>query len=101
MSTSNRKHTLQQAAGRIGVHEKTLRKYIRAGLLRAFKTPSVSKFGGRFRIAELDLEKFRARHMTTTAPIAAPEIESEKIVAPRADSSQKISQGDERRENLF
>jgi excisionase family DNA binding protein len=93
--------TLQQAAGRIGVHEQTLRKYIRAGLLRAFKTPSVSKFGGRFRIAEADLEKFRARHMTTTAPIAAPSIESEQTVAARPGCTQKISQGHERRENLF
>lgn len=68
--------TLQDAAERIGVHEQTVRKYIRAGLLRALKTPSVSKFGGRFRIAETDLEKFRARHMTTLRPIVAPQIEA-------------------------
>ncbi len=76
MSRPERMLTLQDAAQRIGVHEQTVRKYIRAGLLRALKTPSVSKFGGRFRIAETDLEKFRARHMTTLDRIPAPAIEA-------------------------
>jgi len=55
MSRPDRMLTLQEAAGRIGVHEQTVRKYIRAGLLRALKTPSVSKFGGRFRLDFLSL----------------------------------------------
>ena len=76
MTRHDRMLTLQDAAQRIGVHEQTVRKYIRAGLLRALKTPSVSKFGGRFRIAETDLEKFRARHMTTLDRIPAPAIQA-------------------------
>lgn len=67
--------TLQQAADRLGIHDQTLRRYIRRGLLRAFKTPSVSKFGGRYRILAADLEKFRARHLVGPDRIETPKIQ--------------------------
>lgn len=70
-----RRLTIRDAARRLGLHEQTVRKYIRRGLIRTFTTPSVSKFGVRHRILEADLEKFIARHLRGPARIEAPAIE--------------------------
>lgn len=72
---TERRLTIREAATRLGLHEQTVRKYIRAGLIRTFTTPSVSKFGVRHRILEVDLEKFVARQLRGNPRIDAPRIE--------------------------
>ncbi len=72
---TDRRLTIQQTARRLGLHEQTVRKYIRRGLIRTFTTPSTSKFGVRHRILEADLERFIARHIRGPARITAPTIE--------------------------
>lgn len=59
----NRDLTLHEAAERLGVHYMTAYRYVRLGLLPAIKV------GGTWRVAEADLDQFRAGG--ATAPVAA------------------------------
>ena len=59
---TDRRLSVAQAAERLGLHPQTVRRYIGRGILRAFQTPSPSKYGKRHRILESDLEVFVARH---------------------------------------
>jgi excisionase family DNA binding protein len=93
--------TLQQAADRLGIHDQTLRRYIRRGLLRAFKTPSVSKFGGRYRILATDLEKFRARHLVGPDRIETPRIQGGEKTGNGKDRGARNSDGTPVQENLY
>ena len=93
--------SLQQAADRLGIHDQTLRRYIRRGLLRAFKTPSVSKFGGRYRILVADLEKFRARHLVGPTRIETPTIVGGERSGNGPDRGARNSDAAEPQENLF
>ena len=94
--------TVPQCARRLGIHEQTVRKYIRRGLLRAIKTPSVSKFGGRHLISLVDLQKFERRHLIGPDRIEAPRIDSGGNGADRgAASSHGNPQPREGEDNLY
>lgn len=85
MSARERRLTIQEAARRLGLHEQTVRKYVKRGLIRTLKTPSVSKFGHRHRILESDLQKFVARHLQGPDRIEAP-----RIVGPEKSGNGKL-----------
>lgn len=53
-----------EAAARLGVSQRTIRRYIHAGLLPAIRTPSRSKFGGGYRICVADIEVLERRLAT-------------------------------------
>lgn len=94
--------TVPQCARRLGIHEQTVRKYIRRGLLRAIKTPSVSKFGGRHLISLTDLQKFEHRHLIGPDRIEAPRIESGGNGADRGIvTGHENPQPEKRDENLY
>ncbi len=85
-----RRLSVIEAATKLGVHPQTLRKYIRAGQLRAFQTPSVSKFGVRHRILEADLESFIARHVRPSR-IQAPPIDGVRNPVENSPKAAPIS----------
>lgn len=75
--------TVQEAARKLGWHHQTLRRYIRAGQLRVYVTPSTSPFGRRYKIHPRDLERLRARFYTPERIEALP-IEEAPPVPQRA-----------------
>lgn len=101
MSGPTRRLTLQQAARRLGVHEQTLRRYIKRGLIRSMVTPAVSKFGRRHRILESDLDKFARRHLVGPERIEAPPIERRRAAREKPGTVHPISQDERKAENLY
>lgn len=97
---TERRLTIRQCASRLGVHEKTVRRYVARGLLRTFSTPAVSKYGVRHRILETDLERFIARHLVGPTRIESPRIVG--VPNPPATPAQTPENPDETstRENL-
>lgn len=90
-----RRLTLQQTAHRLGVHEQTIRRWMRKGLLRSMVTPAVSKFGQRHRFLESEVEKFAQRHLRGPARIEAPRVEALPLKPP---SSSESGNGEDRTE---
>lgn len=93
--------TIQQCARRLGVHEKTVRRYIRRGMLRSFTTPAISKYGIRHRILETELQRFTARRMVGPARIEAPRILGGEKVGNGPDRGAKNPDATSPPENLY
>ena len=95
--------TVQQAADRLSVHHRTVRRWISKGLLRSMVTPAVSKYGQRHRILEADLAKFAARHFVGPERIESPKIAGGEKSGNGADpaAAQGNSQHGARAENLY
>ena len=73
--TSDSGLTLQEAADQLGVHYMTAYRYVRLGLLAA------SKSGGTWRVANDDLDAFRAGGGTAPVPAGRPAPWSERLEA--------------------
>lgn len=104
LRSAPRRLTLQQTANRLGVHENTVRRWMRKGLLRSMVTPSVSKYGQRHRFLESEVEKFAQRHLQGPSRIEAPRIESAAKGGNGKDKArprQENSQGSGDAENLY
>ena len=101
MSARDGRLTIQQCARRLGVHEKTVRRYVRKGLLRTFTTPAVSKYGVRHRILEADLERFIARHLVGPTRIESPRILGGEKSGNGKDRGAKNPDGTSAPENLY
>ncbi|MFI0975524.1 helix-turn-helix domain-containing protein [Streptomyces sp. NPDC021093] len=59
-------YSVDQVAGLLGLHVKTVRAYIREGRLRA------TRIGKQYRIAREDLEAFSGGPVSPAAPVSAP-----------------------------
>ena len=101
MTSRERRLTIQEAALRLGLHEQTVRKYVKRGLIRTLKTPSVSKFGHRHRILESDLAKFVARHLEGPDRIESPKIVGGEKTGNGKDLGARNSDAPRTPENLF
>lgn len=66
--------TVDEVAKLVRMHPQTVRRWIKRGELRAFRSPAKPR-GGRLRIAASELARFRAQHQTTHGRIPAPRIE--------------------------
>jgi len=73
--------SIPEAARLLGVHEQTVRNWIRRNAIRAFHTPSPggSKYGQRWRITRDDIARFRVRNLNSTEPIRARKIRSKLL----------------------
>ncbi len=101
MSDREKRISIQECARRLGVHEKTVRRYVKRGLLRTFTTPAISKYGQRHRILETDLERFIARHLVGPTRIEAPRILGGEKVGNGPDRGAKNSDASSAPENLY
>ena len=72
--------SLQEAADLLGVHPRTLRRWIIAGRLPATLLPG--RFGGEYRIAEDDLEQAKLHE-----PPQRPAVEWTRCAATRGDGT--------------
>ncbi|SFB94891.1 helix-turn-helix domain-containing protein [Streptomyces aidingensis] len=66
METGGRLYTVDQVAGMLGLHAKTVRGYVRDGRLKA------ARLGKRYRITAEDLEEFAGQPVAPGADAAAP-----------------------------
>ncbi|SCG72620.1 DNA binding domain-containing protein, excisionase family [Micromonospora inositola] len=66
-------YSVEQVAGRLGLHPRTVRGYIRAGRLKAVR------IGKQYRIARADLDALTGR-AASARPAAAPAVEVSSIV---------------------
>lgn len=57
--TERRAYTINETAGLLGVSAMTIRRYIRAGILRGFRTGE----GGDWRIASTEIDRFIQQQM--------------------------------------
>lgn len=70
-----RPFTVREAAEELGLCDHTIRRYLKAGLIRSMVTPSASKFGRRHRIPVAEIDRFRDVHMAGQAQLDGAEIE--------------------------
>lgn len=70
LSTKRRRLSLPQAADYLEVHPQTLRDWVKKGYIQPMRSPSPSKFGGRYSFTREQLEKFEAT-LATQPELAA------------------------------
>ena len=97
---NDRRLTIRECTERLGVHEKTVRRYVARGLLRTFSTPAVSKYGIRHRVLESELDKFVARHLVGPTRIEAPRILGTRNPPPEASGTPENSDETSAADNL-
>lgn len=61
LRSNRRRLSLPQAADYLDIHPQTLRDWVRKGYITPRRSPSPSKFGGRYSFTREQLDEFEAR----------------------------------------
>jgi len=71
--------TVSEAGRALGLCPETIRRYLKRELIRGFRTPSASKFGGRWRIPREEIDRFRETYQSGQGRLPHAEIDGLRL----------------------